>query len=342
MISDAYDSVSSFLGGEQETTSKESAPNQTATPIGSGPQAASPQEPGFLEQAGQTLGDLGRGVAQEGVLSLMFDRRGMMDRQQAQRELAGKFDVVPDDHTGPRLPNQVTETEFQDRIARTYSDIRLGRADLKIDGSSSKDPEQFQEDMMDDVGDIMQTKSGRAMVNELAYNTNGVDERGRPIHRTTTLTPNLDRFGNPDTSNAFENGDSSPGNGSPFPNGRPGVGSDATVRIMPNVPSISGMRSDVVLFHELAHAYHDTKGTTDMSKVEASDGIPGDASFRHRDGSRLARYEHQAVGLGIHSKDPFTENRYRGERNDVAASGKGMSDDATMPQRDRYANYRGR
>ena len=60
----------------------------------------------FLGDLGQTLGDVGRGLSQEGLGGL-FDPSGMMDRQSAQRELAGNFNVVPDGTPGIRSENQV-------------------------------------------------------------------------------------------------------------------------------------------------------------------------------------------------------------------------------------------
>ena len=44
-----------------------------------------------------------------------------MDRSDARRDLASKFDVVGDNQQGPRLSNQVTQAEY-DNIARTYSE----------------------------------------------------------------------------------------------------------------------------------------------------------------------------------------------------------------------------
>ena len=313
----------------------------------------------FLGQIGPGLGDLGRGLSQEG-LSGLLDPAGMLDRQDAQRDLAKKFEVVGPEHVGPRLPNQVSQAEYEN-IAHTYSDIRMGRSDLKIDGSTSKDPAQYKADMMDDIGDIMQTAGGRTMVNQLANNTNGLDDKGKAIHRTTTLGPRLDASGNPNNSNAGESGDSSPGVGSPFADGRPGVGGDTTIDINPNMDvSVGGAtwRSDVALYHEMVHSFHDTRGTTDASTVQANDGFtremgkgnwggavhefvnpnPGNAGDA---AAGLNRYEHQAAGLGLYADSAISENAYRRERNQVALSGKGIGGDLLMPQRDQYIGYQG-
>lgn len=50
----------------------------------------------------------------------LLDPSGMLDRQQAQRDLAGRFQVLPDDFVGPRRDNQVSQEEYQ-RIARARS-----------------------------------------------------------------------------------------------------------------------------------------------------------------------------------------------------------------------------
>lgn len=313
---------------------------------------------------GPTLGGLGRGLGE--TLEKLIDPVGVADRAQAKKDLAGKFQVIDKDYKGPKLPNMVTQEEF-DKVARNYSDIRLGRSDLKIDGSTSADPKKYKADMMNDIATIMQTESGRKLVGKLSDNVNGVDAVGKPIHRTTTLLPRLGADGKPDNSNAGESGDSSPGVGSPFADGKHGVGGDTTIAMNPGMDVVAGggtFRSDVALYHEMVHAMHDTAGTTDSSQVTEQDsalrefkkgnfsggineilhpdaGVASDAAFRRADGTGLNRYEHQAAGLGLYKDDPITENRYRAERNAVALSGKGAPGDLLMPQRDRYVGYSG-
>src|SRR5690606_9666110 len=73
---------------------------------------------GFLGPIGQTIGDFGRGVAQEG-LGALLDPTGAVDRQAAQRELASQFNVIePSDAmctpgSADPAPNTVTPEEFQ-------------------------------------------------------------------------------------------------------------------------------------------------------------------------------------------------------------------------------------
>lgn len=310
-----------------------------------------------MGQVGQGIGDAFGGIANEGLAGLL-DPVGMMDRARAARELQSKFSVVDDDFQGERLPNQVSAAEYE-TIVRQYSDIRLGRSDLKIDTSKAADPTQYKADMMDDIGDIMQTAAGRQLIGQLG-NNQMIDASGTAVHRTTTLQPHF-KNGVLDYSNAFESGDSSAGVGSPSAPGVAGVGGDTTIDYNPNHDIVGGggtYRSDVVLFHEMVHALHDTRGTTDTSMVGATDNVQRDLMRGNVPGAinelvnpdpriagdvaaGIARYEHQAVGLGVHSDDPLTENRYRAERNRVAQSGKGLSGDLLMEQRDRYAGYSG-
>ncbi|MCA9675743.1 MAG: hypothetical protein H6709_21250 [Kofleriaceae bacterium] len=327
-------------------------PTPQPTPKGTAPDG------GGGGSGGSWLDSLGRGL--ETAIDVITDPVGAIDRVGARADLDSKFTVVPDDYAGPRTPNMVTADEY-DHVVRTYSNIRLGRTDLKIDGSTAKDPAQYQADMMDDIGDIMQTSSGRTLIDRLSDNTNGVDASGNPIHHSTTLRPRLDASGNPDNSNAGESGNSSPGIGAPFADGTHGVGGDTSIAMNPNMDVSAGggtWRSDVALYHEMVHAMHDTAGTTDVSTVAADDGVtrelnhgnlwgavgemvnpdPGNASDA---AFGLNRYEHQAAGLGLYADDPITENAYRAERNGVAFSGQGLPGDLTMPQRDRYVGYTG-
>jgi len=310
-------------------------------------------------QVGQGIADFASGIGHEG-LSGLLDFGGMMDRADARRDLAKKFSVV-DNAADARLPNQVTSAQY-DQIASTYSNIRRGRTDLQIDGSASSDPGQFKADMMDDIGDIMQTRSGRDLIGKLANNVNH-DEAGNAVHRTTTLSPFLTAAGAPDNKNAKADIDHEPGVGAPFEDGRPGIGADAGVRVNPNLDvetSKVRYRSDVALFHEMVHALHGTRGTNDMSHVQSTDGVARElrkgsafgalGELLHLDDMRidadskhpLSRHEHQAAGLGLYADDRVTENAYRRERGAVAWSGKGMAGDLLMQERQRYTRSNAR
>lgn len=294
----------------------------------------------------QSIGDLGRGIQQEGIGALL-DPFGAIDRQDAQRDLASRFTVVDDDHEGPRLPNQLTQEEYQ-QVARDFSNIRMGRSDIEIDASTAAKPEEYTEGVMNDIADIMQSESGRDLIRRLGDNEDD--------HKTT-LQPFLKADGTPDHTNAFESADSSPGNGSPFADGRPGQGTDTSVSFNPQhdiVPDANNrFRSDVVLYHELTHALHDVEGTTDMNQVQANDDVlremgqgdffgAFDAMLNPSVGvttdapQGLSRFEHQAAGLGLYADNDVSENQYRAERNQIALSGQGRAGDLLMPHRETY------
>ncbi|MCA9678377.1 MAG: hypothetical protein H6709_05260 [Kofleriaceae bacterium] len=299
-----------------------------------------PAEPtSVFAQMGQGLGDLGRGLMQEGVGGLL-DPSGMMDRQAAQRELASRFDVVPDDFVGPRLPNQVTQAEFEQQ-AHTFSDIRMGRSDIQFDASTDQ---AYRDGAMGDMANLLQTPSGRQLLGTLANNTAGeVDANGDPVHHTTTLRSFLDASGNPDTTNSDEMPIDAAGNGlMGLPgevNTTNGTGTDTRVRYNPglNVSPVGATdpwwpaRSDTILMHELTHAYHDTQGTTDNTPVQTTDG-PGATQ------SQPMRYEHQAAGLGLYAGNAVSENAYRAERALIGAGGGSgvQPGDVGMAHRDFY------
>lgn len=152
----------------------------------------------------QSISDIANGISQEGIGGL-FDYQGMMDRQAAQRELASRFNVVPDGTPGERSQNQVSEEQFRE-IARNYSDIRLDRTDIHMDTSALSTPAaqaQYRTDLMSNFADQMQTESGRELIDTLAHNTR-TDAGGTERHHTTTFAPRLNAAGNPDNSNAGE------------------------------------------------------------------------------------------------------------------------------------------
>ena len=305
------------------------------------PQMCTPQDNGPLGAlpGGQSIGDFGRGVASEGLMGLL-DPAGMMDRAAASRELSTMFNVRrpedmvsrPGDAPTEVAGNTVTPEEY-DRIVRTYSDIRLGRSDIDLNtaGMSDADAARFRGETMGDIGNILQTESGRALINDVAYQ--------RDDHRTT-INLRTDASGARDNSNA--EGGSVPGrSGASFSDG---VGGDAEVHYVPGdnggivQPTMSNawlpMRSDVTLFHELAHARHSAYGTLDQNMIGTADAA------NPRDVGQWGG-EYQAVGLGNFAGDQLTENTYRSERAAIGRSGIGARNtggvrDADIVQRDSY------
>jgi hypothetical protein len=259
------------------------------------------------------------------------------DHLAAEKELRSRF-IIDDKKKKGRLPNEITSKEFHE-LAGTYSDIRLGRGDLTIDPGKAKDPDQYRSDMMNDIGDIMQTKSGRYLIEHL-HDAQAMDDKGEMVHHHTTLSPAL-LDGKPDTDLTGEHGkETNLGFGTVKDDkGTPGIGTDALVNANPNMDVIENdtagkvtghIRSDVALYHELVHAYTDTHGFTEFGPV-AHPGTDLDTS-----GTAPSRNEYQAVGLGEFAGQFLTENNYRSERHGVAKSGKGIAGDELMPQRERY------
>lgn len=309
----------------------------------------------FLGQLGQTIGDLGRGLSQEGLGGLL-DLSGMMDRQQAQRDLSNRFQVVGDDFVGPRNHNQVSQEEYE-RIAHTYSDIRLGRGDLTVNTSEmtpgSQQETDYRSGAMNAIADMMMTTSGRRQImnmsNNVARDDAGnarTDAAGNEIHHHTTIRAfyndaNGDRnyTNDPHGPGDYYNGNAmATATGATiadrqrdFPKwyrdettGARGEGADSTIYWNPTAHVDDCDRADVILAHEMQHAMHETQGT--MARGDYSNpGGPDDG---------ISNYERQAVGLphGGHypgDDDGCTENTYRAERNQL-----GLGDN--LANRDHY------
>lgn len=311
-------------------------------------QAAQPQS--SFGKAGQWLGDFTRGMQQEG-LSGLLDMGGMLDRQQAQRDLSSRFQVVGDDFKGERKANQVSQEEYE-KIAYTWSDIRRGKGDLTMDTSemSAEDAKKYQDGTMTSIADIMMTKSGRRQIELLHDNklknddgTLRKDGSGDEIHHHTTLKAAYSTNNDPQDANNDGSVDAADkphytsgnwANDNAFArahnheakfrhgDGTRGDGSDATVFWNPTADVGALHRPDVILAHELQHAVHHTQGTNAMGKV--TDPTSADKGGNNR--------ERQAQGLSYEGHFPgdddgCTENDYRRERNDLA----GMND-KLLPQ----------
>lgn len=259
--------------------------------------------------AGQ-IGEAGR-VAETGEVSA------------AVKDLRSRFDIVADDFSGERRPNQLTQAEY-DRVERLFNDVRDGKTHLRFGGKDLAADPNFRDGVMRDIATIMQTASGRALIDKLANNPNG---------NTVTVTMHRDASGRPDTSNAFADA-ANPAERSKWGNGK---GVHAIMAYVPGrgveIPGGSSqwlpLRVDVVLFHEMVHALHMTRGTMDDSLIQPGPGV-SDADVS----SRIRNSEYQAVGLGRYAKDPITENRYRAERRRIEAGS--VPGDGTMNQRDEY------
>jgi hypothetical protein len=298
-----------------------------------------------------TVGDFVHGVSQEGVGGLL-DMDGMMDRQKAQHELSNRFQVVGDDMIGPKRPNQVTEEEYE-QIAKTYSDVRLGRGDLTMDTSEMKDPyqaERYRDGTMTAIADMMMTPGGRAQIEHMSDNVptddagnSVVDKQGDEVHRHTTIRAkyqdtngdmkylndgtresNYD-LSDPETAPTGFRGDpklNPEGSPSRGDDGARGDGCDATIWWTPGTKAGELDRNDVELAHEMEHAFHITGGTNAEGTYELPTSRPPTPDEIADKDAGVANMERQAVGLpyrGRNSKDPvgLTENEYRKERNEL-------------------------
>jgi len=299
-----------------------------------------------LEQERQEKIDLYNAGMQEGA-GAAVDPQGALDRQRAQRELAGRFDIVGDDvPASERKPNQITQAELQE-IARTYSDIRLGRTDIEFDVGGAKTMngenkekalEEFRNGAMDDIATIMQTPAGRALVGQLAHNeVSGPD--GTIEHRKTTL------FGGADPNKPETNVDRSR-----MEDASNGRGLDATIYYEPghlvDVKSDQAWahegRGDLSLFHEMIHAYHDTHGTYDTHAVNPVEGDVEEVARRAEKGGRLQQEEYNTVGIDNTWRSDLlelggqtiTENAYRAQRRQIEVGA--VAGDAEMHDRTQY------
>jgi hypothetical protein len=93
---------------------------------------------------------------------------------------------MPDNFIGPKRDNQVTEAEYE-KIAHTYSDVRMGRGDLKVDTSTfdgankDADAARYKQGAMDDIANMMMTSGGRSQIEGL-HNNVKVDDKGDAEH----------------------------------------------------------------------------------------------------------------------------------------------------------------
>jgi len=256
----------------------------------------------------------------------------MIDRRRAQTELAGRFQIVPADFIGPRLPNQVTQAEFE-HLANNYSDIRTGHSNIHLD-SAGMNPAQaaaFQSGAMTDIASMLQTSAGRSLVDQLstAHAADGTA-------RTTTIRGIANPLGSNaaalDPARAADRGN--------------GVGTNMVVSYAPGrdavVPGAGNpwlpIRSDVALLHEMTHALHGVQGQRLGSPVAAADAQPGDQAAARA--GRITQEEYATVGLGRFAPGPggVSENAYRAERRMLAGRAGARAGDE-LPSMQARTNY---
>jgi hypothetical protein len=340
---DAYDSVTQAFNG----------PEGDPPVPGDSPEAGAEagDDTGFLASAGQFLGDWGRGIDQEGIGGV-FDPFGAVDRQEAQRELADRFQIVGEGEGGD-AENQVSQEEYQE-LARTYSNIRMGRSDIEFntEGLEGEEADAFREGMMNDLASIMQTEGGRSMIGQLSDNEDD---------HTTTLSPlfnkNDENEYDASLGRNYDNGFAQADNirdAYRVDADTAGEGTDSRVRINPGTEIAPGdadldqdrwlpWRSDVLLYHELVHSMEHTSGTMERGNVGADAGgvrnVEGDDESDPWD-ARQNRREHRAAGIGNYADEAISENAYRAARREIGANGFGeRGGDDDMADRDTYAYH---
>ena len=213
-------------------------------------------------------------VAQKGLAEAAEQ---MVDEMAARQELQSMFETGDAPVDGKAW---VSPEEF-DHIVETYSAIRRGKTQLTVEGDDA-----FRAGAMKDIAKIMQTESGRAMLDEIAHSehTTKIGATETPDDPSTAgRIPGvpLDDDGKWKILRARTDG-------------KTGVNSEITYAPGHTVQSEKDgeFSSDVTLFHELTHAWHNGKGSN----------YPGDHNGVDND-------EYQAVWFDEHN-----ENRYRAER----------------------------
>ena len=229
------------------------------------------------------------------------------DLPAAMAELSDKFQISET----PGGPNNVTPEQFRD-IASLYSRIRLGHTDIVFDG----DAPELQQAAMGDIAKMMQTGAGRELLGRLADNTHtelGPEGQELVEHRKTHIG-----LADPESHGSTGFGPTDMDVEEQQQRERQrynGVGNDARVRYHPGQGfheiEADGDRveytGDITLFHELAHAYHETTGTVARGVVS-----PDEAA--HELDVGLDREEYYTTGLGDDALGYLSENQYRFER----------------------------
>ncbi|MEZ4320319.1 MAG: M91 family zinc metallopeptidase [Myxococcota bacterium] len=239
--------------------------------------------------------------------------RDQRDRNAAKSELASRFQLVPDDYRGRRLPHQVTQAEWE-QITTLYSDIRRGHTSIDFDNTGSgMRSGAFRDAVMGDMADLLTTEQGRALLTQVARDED---------HSTT-----IGWSARPEAASAVI------GPGGDLRDAINGQGTNTGLVYQPGVDfdlaSVSpewardGYRhftSDTILFHELVHANHARTGTLD-GEFDPQTGAFDRPAIRNREAvvpndRGVPREEYATVGIAGHDGE-FTENKYRAERAQV-------------------------
>jgi hypothetical protein len=240
----------------------------------------------------------------EEVQKMQADMLKQAQHMDGMMALTGKLDVV--DKIDPSKPNQVTLDEYN-RLAEQYASIKRGDTDVQFDTSGMKpeDAAKFKNGAMTDIASMMQTQSGREMLD-------GVTDNVSPMtgeHHTVTIS-NTNNPQNADTA----------GPAGQDKQEHDGTGVDSQIQYKPGEDFFLRNQnvketSNSALFHEMAHAYS-------MGRGEVAEGDVDNPQCANDKGVKAAEY--QVVGLGGYdipsstpTTVPLTENQYRKERRAV-------------------------
>jgi hypothetical protein len=221
--------------------------------------------------------------------------------------------------------NYVTDGQF-DELVRRYSDVRLGRNDLQID-TSGLEPHQaakYRAGVMSDLGDIMQTRSGR----ELTRRT--VDDG---FSTSITIAPNFSRTERDHSEVPYSHGQDRFYGVTGSPTIRYATGQNGAAR----PGQAPEYRSDQTLYHELTHVDDARAGLWEGQIPEPVSW--GDAA-EHMSGRADLRREYAAMGVGPHRNKFVSDRRYAEERRElgmrpgVGDRTKGIADAQVVPRED--------
>ena len=292
---------------------------QSETPVVTGPMDQGPSNQSVLEEclAGGVETASMYGSLRGGSDSYLGELAGALglggeeseaakNLEAARSEFSGKF--VIGEGGGMKDGKAVLSPEAYEHMLQTYANIRGGTSHLKISplGMDEAEAAEFKSAALDNLSTIMQTESGRELIDRVA-NQSSLDPEDR---RDIVLSNGL--------RSLEESGD-----------GLRPVGNRAVPRSTNNTPETEGtktgsgvfwvnedrdvvtpdgqtlpMPKDAVLFHELTHAMHNLEGTRPEGKVE------GD----HPDAGRAELEEHHTIGIGEYEGERISENAYREQR----------------------------
>ena len=309
MFEAIQEAVSSWFGSGPQSSS--GATGAGAAPPGGSPMATGTPTP---EAANALFGGLFGGT-DPAIGEAVKAQREAMQVDAAKEKLKDKFNVSKEGGEGM---NDVTPEQF-DKLAKLYNNIEKGNTDIKFDTSAfgkDKDAAGNAKGMaMEDIAKMMQTPSGRKMLEGLADNQSGEkDKDGNPVHKKTTLKLTDNKFDEPQCQEegmqaARNANDKEGGDAIEKKSTTPGVGTNAEITYRPGerkeLPDGPMATGDTTLFHEMAHAYHMTHGTKEAS----SETVQTEGKDKG-----VRKEEHAATGVGAHADDEMTENQYRAER----------------------------